>query len=688
MAVVGPGTMNANGVLPMPTAIMQRNFGGNKGKRDAKSPPRKLIVRRLPPGLTEDEFKNAIGDEWQLGSGKIDHFHFRPGKIATNPSKYSKPAWATIRVTEDALVPAFIEKISQTVFHDAKNSFNDRCLIGKPVAEIDMFQKTSNPRQKPDPRQGTIDQDPEFQAFLVGQTQEPPKSISIEGAENIAPTEDKKVTTTPLIEYLREKKAAKEKGTSKPKHIRIESKDEKPDRSEKKASKAPLKDITSAGDKGKRANRSEKAAKEAIKTSNKEVSATTANSSTQAVTESNAPTSTTEKKPGRVNASAAAKLLQRDLGIGPAAGSRRRGVKRELATDASKALETKPAETTSTAAPEQGEKVPSEVTKPPKKENHRPSRAERRAHKAALEKATADTQNATGKESAKHHTTPTTVPSSILRKPATPATAATTSQGVTTSSGTVKSPPPTAPKGPAGNRRASNTPAQTQLQSNTIPKGPAATTSSDKLPAPKPAAPAPTSRQAFLKHANPSQGITEPLIEAALSVYGAIEKVEIDKRKGFAYVDFVEPEGLQKAIAASPVKVAQGAVQVLERKERLAGKLTAPSTASAAQTLPTSAPTAPRGGVFRGPRGGNRGRGGGSAGRGRGVVDNAQQANNTSRAPPSHGTITIASAKNPDSQTDHPKSEGVTPAVPSSDATSSIPEQSPAPASVTTVEET
>jgi len=87
-----------------------------------------------------------------------------------------------------------------------------------------------------------------------------------------------------------------------------------------------------------------------------------------------------------------------------------------------------------------------------------------------------------------------------------------------------------------------------------------------------------TSRQAFLKHANPSQGITEPLIEAALSAFGTIEKVEIDKRKGFAYVDFAEPEGLQKAIAASPVTVAQGAVQVLERKEKVARRQPPPST--------------------------------------------------------------------------------------------------------------
>jgi len=89
------------------------------------------------------------------------------------------------------------------------------------------------------------------------------------------------------------------------------------------------------------------------------------------------------------------------------------------------------------------------------------------------------------------------------------------------------------------------------------------------------------------------------LIEQAMKAWGAIDRVEIDKRKGFAYVDFAEPAGLQKAMAASPVKIAQGAVQVLERKEK---------TARAPRLVPP--PTGPA-------RGGHAGRGG-FAPRGRG----------------------------------------------------------------------
>jgi regulator of nonsense transcripts 3 len=114
-----------------------------------------------------------------------------------------------------------------------------------------------------------------------------------------------------------------------------------------------------------------------------------------------------------------------------------------------------------------------------------------------------------------------------------------------------------------------------------------------------------------LKHANPSQGITEPLIEESLKVFGGIEKVEIDKRKGFAYVDFAEPEGLRKAMAASPIKIAQGAVQVLERKEKVARPAVNPRFNG---PPPTGPARGGRGGFGPGPRGGRGGRGGARGG--------------------------------------------------------------------------
>lgn len=43
----------------------------------------KLVIRRLPPGMTEEECKAILGEEWQVGRGKIDWFEFAVGKVST-----------------------------------------------------------------------------------------------------------------------------------------------------------------------------------------------------------------------------------------------------------------------------------------------------------------------------------------------------------------------------------------------------------------------------------------------------------------------------------------------------------------------------------------------------------------------------------------------------------------------------
>lgn len=50
----------------------------------SRGPPQrlKMIIRRLPPGLTQQEFETAIGDEWKVGQGKVSWALFRPGKTS------------------------------------------------------------------------------------------------------------------------------------------------------------------------------------------------------------------------------------------------------------------------------------------------------------------------------------------------------------------------------------------------------------------------------------------------------------------------------------------------------------------------------------------------------------------------------------------------------------------------------
>lgn len=64
-------------------ASKKHNSGRGSRKSGGPPPPLpklKLVIRRLPPGLTQDEFEKAIGDEWLIGRGKVDWTRYIPGK--------------------------------------------------------------------------------------------------------------------------------------------------------------------------------------------------------------------------------------------------------------------------------------------------------------------------------------------------------------------------------------------------------------------------------------------------------------------------------------------------------------------------------------------------------------------------------------------------------------------------------
>jgi regulator of nonsense transcripts 3 len=64
-----------------------------------KAPPQgeKVVIRRLPPAMTEDEFVTILGDEWRVGRAKVDWFSYWPGKVSQQsviplPSRPAEPA--------------------------------------------------------------------------------------------------------------------------------------------------------------------------------------------------------------------------------------------------------------------------------------------------------------------------------------------------------------------------------------------------------------------------------------------------------------------------------------------------------------------------------------------------------------------------------------------------------------------
>lgn len=60
----------------------------NEGEtsRPARSRPQnegeKLVIRRLPPGMTQSEFSTILGSDWEAGKGKVDWLSFAAGKVS------------------------------------------------------------------------------------------------------------------------------------------------------------------------------------------------------------------------------------------------------------------------------------------------------------------------------------------------------------------------------------------------------------------------------------------------------------------------------------------------------------------------------------------------------------------------------------------------------------------------------
>ncbi|KAF7172095.1 hypothetical protein CNMCM5623_004372 [Aspergillus felis] len=490
---------STGGVLQIPAAATQKNASTASKKAPKPPAPRlKLLVRRLPPGLTQSEFENALGSEWIVGAGKVDWYQYKPGKVSKDHAKPSRPSRAYIHVTTSEHIAPLSDIVRQTSFLDARNTFNDPVLLGPPSLEFAPYAKIPGSRVRKDARQGTIDQDPEFIAFLESLTQPITKPAAVDTPTD---TEEKKetVTTTPLVQYIKEKKAnkAKEASSKSSRHAKGEKESKSEKVQAKKLLQRPDKDVAvaSTGDKAEKKSRtSDKATKDAVKAANRAANAAakqSGKSATQNTSKDSPQPAPTERKRERNNVAAAAKILQRDLGLAPSGGRRRAGKGAATETDSSKK------EPDAAATSDTGKKD------------------------IKSGKLASPSQQGTSRNKA--NATPPSVEPALSRAQSGPNTAPTST--------------PSAPK-----------------QSKAA-KG-------------KPAAPiaSPTATQAFLKHANPSQGVTEPLLETAFAPFGKIVKVEIDKKKGFGYVDFAEPEGLQKAIAASPVTVAQSQVVVLERK--------------------------------------------------------------------------------------------------------------------------
>ena len=74
----------SNGVLSIPASATQRRSGQDPEGFTSKpaSTRLKIVVRRLPPGLTQAEFDETLGDDWKVNKGKVDWAVYKEGKVS------------------------------------------------------------------------------------------------------------------------------------------------------------------------------------------------------------------------------------------------------------------------------------------------------------------------------------------------------------------------------------------------------------------------------------------------------------------------------------------------------------------------------------------------------------------------------------------------------------------------------
>lgn len=412
------------------------------------------------------------------------------------------------------------DPVRQASFQDARATSHDPILLGPPSLEFAPYAKIPGSRVRKDARQGTIDQDPDFITFLESLTQPITKS----GPADTFESEEKKtaVLTTPLVQFIKDKKAskAKEAAASKSsKHSRSEKEPKEKVQAKKLLQRA---DKESSAAPAEKKGRGDKATKESTKAA-KQAASTNKSGKGSAANTPKETTAAPERKRERGNVTAATKILQRDLGLSPA-GGRRRG---KGAND--------------TGSPKNDSSRDSSVPAPESTKKESAAKAAKNGPSGGSSKGKKDTDSTT-----------------------------------------------------------KATDGATQSTSNAAP------VKASKGPKSKPSAPpASTATQAFLKHANPSQGVTEALLETAFGAFGSVTKVEIDKKKGFGYVDFANPESLQKAMAASPVTVAQSQVVVLERKANPGGEKSRKGRGDSQQQQQSPASPAPSGNAGNAEKTGN-----------------------------------------------------------------------------------
>ncbi|NWV01124.1 REN3A protein, partial [Upupa epops] len=185
--------------LPQPPPLHPASAKQREEKKTALS---KVVIRRLPPCLTKEQLEEHLHP-----LPAHDYFEFCTADPSLYPHLYSR-AYINFRNPEDILL--FRDRFDGYVFIDNKG------LEYPAVVEFAPFQKISKKKlKKKDAKAGSIEEDPEYRKFLESYCADEEKiyanpeillgEIEAKTRELIARR------TTPLLEYIKNRKLEKQR---------------------------------------------------------------------------------------------------------------------------------------------------------------------------------------------------------------------------------------------------------------------------------------------------------------------------------------------------------------------------------------------------------------------------------------------------------------------------------------------
>lgn len=162
----------------------------------------KVVIRQLPPTLEEAECKAAFDKEF---ANRYNWFNFARGKIG---QKTTRQSTAYLNFKEPADVLSFKAAFDGATFADARGKLQP-CSV-----EYAPFQRVPRGRVKRDPREGTIEKDAAYRAFLEELERQPEQLPTAEQQLDkklqAGEGNDSRIVT-PLMAFFQEKDAPRER---------------------------------------------------------------------------------------------------------------------------------------------------------------------------------------------------------------------------------------------------------------------------------------------------------------------------------------------------------------------------------------------------------------------------------------------------------------------------------------------